>query len=448
MATFGIAARFGAADVAPIGWAEASRQAEFEIFPRRPRAGEGINLTHLWRRFRKLGLRPSEVGLDLLTLAVMVYAADTRVSRGTHAEDGWTRQLELHVPVSDPERWGTQAELIKRMLDFLSGDRWTVRFRQRLIAREVLVPDIPRILTYEPDGVCLFSGGLDSFIGAIDLLSDGRRPLLVGHSKAKDVSEPQSAAANYLAAKYRKSPPAYLKSVVRISKTLLPWGQEDTERSRSFLFFAIAVAAATALADELPVYVPENGFISLNVPLTKLRLGALSTRTTHPHYMALYNQLLEGLGLGHRLVNPYQFATKGEMVRDCLDAKVLKGFAARTKSCAHPGRHKGRHCGYCVPCIIRRASVEAAYGRGKDGTAYVLPNLHARPLDGTKAEGAQIQAFQVALAELAARPQEARQWIRKPGPLPADDGPFLRVFDQGMAEVRALLAGVVVQYPD
>ena len=63
-------------------------------------------------------------------------------------------------------------------------------------------------------------------------------------------------------------------------------GSEDTTRGRSFLFFALATFAGTGLGGEFSVLVPENGLMALNVPLDPLRLGALSTRTTHPFYMA------------------------------------------------------------------------------------------------------------------------------------------------------------------
>ena len=50
--------------------------------------------------------------------------------------------------------------------------------------------------------------------------------------------------------------------------------------------------AATGLAPPFSLAVPENGLIALNVPLDPLRLGALSTRTTHPFYIARWNELL------------------------------------------------------------------------------------------------------------------------------------------------------------
>ena len=50
--------------------------------------------------------------------------------------------------------------------------------------------------------------------------------------------------------------------------------------------------ASTGLARPLILRVPKNGLIALNVPLDQLRLGALSTRTTHPFYIARWNELV------------------------------------------------------------------------------------------------------------------------------------------------------------
>jgi hypothetical protein len=78
-------------------------------------------------------------------------------------------------------------------------------------------------------------------------------------------------------------------------------GSEDTTRGRSFLFFSLGVAAGTALGRDFVLKVPENGLIALNVPLDRLRLGALSTRTTHPFYMTRWNDLLQALGVGGKV---------------------------------------------------------------------------------------------------------------------------------------------------
>src|SRR5262245_32743124 len=64
-----------------------------------------------------LGVYPSEIGVDVLVLAAHVHAADTRISRSSESQDGWTREIRLIVPVSDPERWTAVARTFVRMLN-------------------------------------------------------------------------------------------------------------------------------------------------------------------------------------------------------------------------------------------------------------------------------------------------------------------------------------------
>src|ERR1700688_367868 len=80
---------------------------------------------------RKLKVYPTEIGLDLLVLAAHIHAADTRISRTTESKDGWTREIRLVVPVSDPARWNHANPILIRILNFLTGDRWVVGFRAR-----------------------------------------------------------------------------------------------------------------------------------------------------------------------------------------------------------------------------------------------------------------------------------------------------------------------------
>ena len=135
---------------------------------------------------------------------------------------------------------------------------------------------------------------------------------------------------------------------------------EISQRPRSLAFIAFGVLAATALdryeqGTTVDVNVPENGFISLNVPLTPLRAGSLSTRTTHPIFMAEMQELLDALGLHVRLVNRYKFRTKGEMMVECRDQEMLARLASHSMSCGRGGRIN-RHCGQCLPCLVRRGA--------------------------------------------------------------------------------------------
>ena len=89
--------------------------------------------------------------------------------------------------------------------------------------------------------------------------------------------------------------------------------------------------------------IPENGVISLNIPLTVHRSGSLSTRTTHPYYMGMFQCLLDNLSIDVTFYNPYQFMTKGEMLLNCQDQDFLKANIKWTMSRSHPdlGRYHG-----------------------------------------------------------------------------------------------------------
>jgi len=121
---------------------------------------------------KALHLTPSEIGADMLVVAAHVHAADTRISRSTESQDAWTREIRLVIPVSEPVRWTAAAPILVRALNFLTGDRWDVGFRKRTKGYAKLVsPAAPTLIPAPFDGVSLFSGGLDSLIGAIDSLN-------------------------------------------------------------------------------------------------------------------------------------------------------------------------------------------------------------------------------------------------------------------------------------
>jgi 7-cyano-7-deazaguanine synthase in queuosine biosynthesis len=313
-----------------------------------------------------------------------------------------------------------------------------------------LVPTTDRLPLGGHDSVCLFSGGLDSYIGAVDLLKGTAKPIFVSHWWDSVTSDHQKRCMERLSNRFRLEP-AHIRAKVGFPTDLV--GEKDQEnslRGRSFIFFALAALAASAIG-KTTIYVPENGLISLNVPLDPSRLGALSTRTTHPFYMARWQELLSGIGIDATIVNPYRFLTKGQMVENCLDKDFLRKTAVETMSCAHPdsirwSKDCPKHCGHCVPCLIRRAALTR--GLGKDPTPYHLPDLRARVLDADKAEGEHVRAFLVALERLKRSPNSARFAIHQPGPLrdfPDDWDSYKDVYVNGLREVSDILSGVVAR---
>jgi hypothetical protein len=136
--------------------------------------------------------------------------------------------------------------------------------------------------------------------------------------------------------------------------------------------------------------IPENGWISLNPPLTLNRLGSYSTRTTHPYFLEQFTGLWREADCATRLVNPYQRLTKGEMGRGCRNWELLERLFRLSVSCARPvvSRWQGGavgSCGYCYPCLMRRAALHAlGWDRGEDYRRDVLsdPDILAHRVRG------------------------------------------------------------------
>jgi hypothetical protein len=125
------------------------------------------------------------------------------------------------------------------------------------------------------------------------------------------------------------------------------------------------------LGPDVPLYVPENGVIGVNVPVSPSRVGSLSTRTTHPFFISMLHRVLDQVGIRNQLRNPYRLMTKGEALAQSRNLEFLRQLAPTSVSCAHPSalRYRGcaGPCGYCYPCLIRRGSLHAIGADGPDG---------------------------------------------------------------------------------
>lgn len=393
---------------------------------------------HIHQDFRSILFRkPSPRVQDLLRLSMSVYSADHCIRRET-ADDGWTRDIILHLPVHHIRLWNSAKTRLTRMLSFLSGDRWTIELRKHEYSPTfaALRKEKPR-----PDRVTLFSGGLDSLIGAIDLLERGHRVVLVGHYGAGMTHQFQHDLATRLEKKYPESVRTVLTYVdpphIKDSE------RETTKRTRSLLFLMLGLTAADCVGAEVPLNVAENGLITLNVPMTDSRNGSLSTRTTHPHFVSELKGLLATLNVKHPIDFPHRTLTKGQMLTDCVNRRLIRTLAKRSMSCAHPeaarwaGVSPGTHCGYCVPCLIRRASMYAA---GFDDAEYAYDVL-THPPDHTTKSGRDFRALQIAVSRFSQTERDRDYFdIQNSGPIPFDElNDYVGVYRNGMAELKQFL---------
>lgn len=396
-------------------------------------------------RLAEFGLSPKEAAFDFLNAATAAYVADLRVprERAFGSYDNWTRQFVLHLPVRNLALWEKGKPYLEEMLRFLTGDHWTVKLRQahhEYALEQVKEPKV--VVNIEADVACLFSGGLDSYIGAIDQITDNGKVVLIGHHGAGGgaTSRSQKEALARLRTIYSEENVPFLQfwvSPPSIASSGRKRTYKITTRSRSIMFLGLGVAVVTSMGAKRLV-VPENGFISLNVPLTNSRLGSFSTRTTHPYLMDTLRQLLHCLGLDLEIELPYRFQTKGEMVNGCKNPKLLQAGLASTVSCSHPsvarfaGLDPNRQCGYCLPCIIRRAAIAST---GQDPSQYVYDDL-SQPL--SRGRSSDIRALKMALARYHQREPQLKD-VLVSGPLPGPESDlleYLKVFRNGLKEVE------------
>jgi hypothetical protein len=391
--------------------------------PGRPNIGSIAPGWH--KELCRLGVMPSVRVWDFVSLSLAVAAADLTCLRARSA-DGWTRVIELDVHLHDPHPWITQRAELESAFRFLTGDFWTINpLPGGEAPPQSIVP-----LTHDADCVSLLSGGVDSLVGAIDLTTEGRRPIFVSQV-AKGDAETQSRYAWELGAKNR-----HFQWNHRIRLT---HSSERSTRGRSIVFFAFAALAGSAVpttaGNPVEIFVPENGFISLNVPLNPGRFGSFSTKTTHPVFLAKIQAIWDAVGIPAVLRSPYRFVTKGELLANCSDQAALQRLVGDSTSCGRFGYYNYTHCGRCIPCLVRRASFIRA-GLPDSTPRYRFDNLQ---VNGRKTGANDIGA--AAVAYLSSQSMGVQRLIG--GALSFADKTtrpqYEAVIQRGLAELGALL---------
>lgn len=389
-------------------------------------AGVSSAGTGLLRDFNSAGLSPSTTSWDFLTFALSVSSADLSLHRDGTA-DGWTRMIELEVALCNPEPFNAIASTLTEMLRMLTGDFWTLTF----VSGGEPVPRSTAPKRFDADCVSLLSGGVDSLVGAIDLWKRGRKPLYVSQI-AKGDSDTQVSYARRLGGGERHF---QWNHNIRVAHTT-----ERSTRARSIVFFAFAALASSELANQLErtieLFVPENGFISLNVPLNAGRAGSLSTKTTHPVFLSQLQKVFDDLGIPAKLVRPYAFMTKGELVEDCADRDLLKELIGKSTSCGRFGYYNYTHCGRCVPCLVRRASFIAGGLPDTTLKPYKFGNLQT---SGRRTGANDIGAVAAAILKVETQGIRSLMGAQLSFASAADRVAYERVVGRGIEELGVLL---------
>jgi 7-cyano-7-deazaguanine synthase in queuosine biosynthesis len=317
---------------------------------------------------------PDDRIIDLMRVIASVAHADRRIPR--RPSICWGRDIELDIPVSDPDFWVSEiAPNLIRLLNLLSGDSWSFSFRR---PKQISKLPVQQLLAFPPNGelVTAYSNGLDSFAVARLVASGqialggavrGKRNLVLVTTGQKINAELQGTYSPY----------GYTVRLVSVPLFVIPrFGtdfqlREQSYRTRALIFQTVAALAA-AQSQGNTVVIGESGQGSLGPWLTVTE-GEVADIRTHPIFTSTLTKVLEPvLGAKIQFSHPQIWNTKGETLKQLLDNGLQEGWE-QTFSCAAQVRHqkhKGRRlqCGVCPNCLLRRQSLLAAGLEDRDSS--------------------------------------------------------------------------------
>jgi 7-cyano-7-deazaguanine synthase in queuosine biosynthesis len=316
----------------------------------------GKNLVTGESAFRKYFASPSTLECDVLRVAAAIYATDVAFPRGER--ERYPRSVQLQVPVVNHAAFNAIREQLQFAISLLAGDSWSLSFTR--------APGTPEAQTGWPNTtgeVLLFSGGLDSFAKAVELTGAHGTTTLVSHDSGNPAtSKAQKALLAHLTTLSATAQTHYGFRVRGQSASgwRYPSVKEGSQRTRSFLFVTLGSLVARRAGASRVLLMAENGQMAIHLPLTAARIGAFSTRTAHPEVLARLEEVFcELLDMKLEVSNPYLYRTKAEVVEGLCQPQHASALP-ESVSCWKASRVTGdaTHCGFCVPCIVRRIALE------------------------------------------------------------------------------------------
>lgn len=315
--------------------------------------------------------------LDLIEIAVYVHAGDRRVGRGSSNAvefHGWRRRFLYRIRVRDHEFWSSEQvkEALIGAVEFMTGDAsYEFEFDPGHNTAPTSLFDKKefRVTAGEDASVSLFSGGLDSLVGALEILENNSgKVYLVSHVSQSGIKRTQ----NQLIEALREKWPSRIRHYQFSSHLHRIKAREETQRSRSLLFGSIAFAIAHTIGLQ-SINMFENGVTSINFPKRQSLMNGRASRTTHPKTVVLLETLFSLIQGGETCIrNPFLYKTKTDVVtrleelghRELYPSAVSCGVA---RSISAPATH----CGGCNQCLDRRfAAYAAEIDEYDNGTQY------------------------------------------------------------------------------
>ena len=310
---------------------------------------------------------------DLVEICSYVFCADRYFRRGDANSleyHSWSRNFEYFIKVRDFEFWNDKEirDNLSEILLWITGDRkYDFNFFPGHETGKSGLFDDEKYRNNKKGKVrvALFSGGLDSLSGAINLLEKYDEPVwMVSHRSGNPSTErTQKKLIDALNQKYLNRI-NYTVFKCHLHKSRAP---EETQRTRAILYLSIAFATAFSL-NQNSLYVFENGLTGINFYKRGAMINARASRTAHPKTIRMMESLLSKIsGNKFTIESPFAFKTKTDIIELIKDFDKLD-LINSSVSCSRTYQKLGNatHCGKCSQCIDRRFAVYAAEADSKD----------------------------------------------------------------------------------
>ncbi len=270
------------------------------------------------------------------------------------------RSFSFHINVRDYDFWMQQdiKELLEQLLLSMSrDDNYRFSFYKMqpgaLGKRPVWNPH------NEEYQITLFSGGLDSVAGLIELLeSTNKKIILVSHQAGlPEIALRQDKLFSIISNLY----PGRC-SHFRFQCNIPDIDYDDKNiGTRGFLYCSSAFILSS-IYNQNHLYVYENGISSLGFDQVYSSALISAGRQSHPKTLGLLAKLFSRISEKEfHIEQPFLFSTKADVISVLKKYDRLELFKQTVSCCNLMDRDPGStHCGSCAPCIERILAVLAS----------------------------------------------------------------------------------------
>lgn len=296
----------------------------------------------------RIGSYDNNLILDLYDIFVSICYHDFFTIRDENVDN--SSKLKITVPVNYYDELEKVIPIICELIAYMTnGEKWSICIEKSIIPKKIDTGRL-ELQTEKFENICLLSGGLDAFSGALNE-KDNKTLFVTTETNPTEVINARFIYDHVLNESQNEH--------VVVKKKELNYESHYTQRTRTLFFLSNALIYADYFKiSEIKMY--ENGIMSLN---PKFYFRRIVTKTTHPKTIYLINKILNELNINIKIINPYMYLTKSEVLSRI--PKKYIGYIKNTKTCsknhgiqALSNRAKGEtHCGLCTACILRQISI-------------------------------------------------------------------------------------------